>query len=237
MKHKYLLYFVVAVVSGALLYTAGWLLMGSQNNSSANSGKLELDPFQSIELSVMSGDVTIAEGDAYSVEYRLHGREKVKRAEVVNNTLYFDTGFDMRWRPASGHWSVLVTVPKGTNFESVNIKSTAGDIQFSGHSFQNGTFITTSGDVTVSDVDCKNLSINTVSHDISLVNSRISEEAALETVSGKIKVDAPFSRIQAKSVGNIQYNGQDQGSKFSIDQGNPSLTAKSVSGKIIIVTN
>ncbi len=238
MKCKYLLFFLAAIASGVILCGAGWLLMGFHNSGNgSNSGELELDPFQNIELSVISGDVTIAEGDTYSVEYRMHGREKVKKAEVVNDTLYFDTGFDMSWKPTSGRWYVLVTVPKGTEFESVNLKSTAGDICFSGFSFENGEFDTTSGDVTVSEVDCKTISIHTVSHDISLVNSTISDEATLETVSGNIEVDAPFNKIQAKSVGNIQYNGQDQGRKFSIDQGHPDLMVKSVSGEITIDTN
>lgn len=239
MKRKYLLLSFVSIVSGLILFGSGWLLMGSHNSSSgnsSNSSKMELAPFQNLEISVMSADVTITEGDTYSVEYRLHGREKVERLEVVNDTLYFDTGFDLFWKPTGGHWSVRITVPEGTEFETVSLKSTSGDIHFSGYSFENGIFNTTSGDVTVSEVDCKTLSINTVSHDISLANSTVSDEAALETVSGNISVDAPFGTIQAKSVGNIKYNGADQGGKFSIDQGHPDLIAKSVSGKIIINT-
>lgn len=235
MKRNYLLILIITIVSGAIIFGTGWMLAGG-SHSSRNNDQLELKPFKNIELSVMSGDVTIVEGDKYSIEYKLHGREKVETLEVKNDTLYFDTGFDTRWKPASGQWSVLVTVPKGTNFESVNIKSTAGDISFSGYSFENGSFITTSGDVNISDVDCKTIYINTVSHDISLLNSTITEKADLDTVSGSIKVDAPFNTIQAKSVGNIKYNGQSQGGKFSIAQGNPALTAKSVSGEIIIDT-
>ena len=234
MKHKYFFILPVIILIGAVLFGAGWFLMGADPDN--RSGKLELDSFANIDLSVMSGDVTITEGDGYAVEYRLHGREKVKRAEVVNNTLYFDTGFDMQWKPGTGDWFVMITVPAGTEFESVRLKTTAGDIDFANYNFQNGTFETTAGDVEISGVLCDTLNVHTVSDDITLTACTVAQKAELETVSGDIEVEAPFSSIQAKSVGGISFNGADQGRRFSIGQGTPELEASSVSGDIEIVT-
>ena len=234
MNRKYLMIFILVLI-GIILFGINWLRVG--NGKGSQNGKLELEPFRNIDLRVMSGDVTVIEGESYELEYQLHGREKVKKAEVSGDTLYFDTGFDRKWKPGKGSWSVVITVPAGSSFDSVSLKSTAGDLRFSGYDFREGEFETTAGDIELSELTCDTLSANTVSHDISLTDSRISESAELETVSGKIcSKGTPFGSVQAKSVGKILFNGEKQGREFHIEQGTPELEAASVSGRIVVET-
>ncbi len=234
MKRKLLLIFGIAVRSGMLLFGLGWLMLDkSEVRSSADK---ELKPFSNIQLSVLSGDVTIEKGDSFSISYNLHGREKVKQVEVKNDTLYFDTGFDSRWKPSSGHWTVVITVPEGTEFDSLYLKTVSGDITLLSYNFKDGYFDTTSGSVQISNVNCDTLRAKSVSDDISLTDAQVTEKAELETVSGDINVEANFEGIEAKSVGMITLNGNDQGRKLSLGHDNPMLTAKSVSGYINIDT-
>lgn len=234
MKHKLLLIVGIAVLCGVLLFGMGWFMLDrSEGQASADK---DLEPFCNIQLSVMSGDVTIEKGDSFAISYHLHGREKVKQLEVKNDTLYFDTGFDPLWKPSSGNWSVVITVPEGTEFDSLSLKSTAGDITFSSYNFQNGSFETTSGDIQISEVVCGTLRAKSVSHDISLTAAQIEEKAELETVSGDIRAEGNFEGIEAKSVGKIKLNGADQARKLSLGQDKPMLIAESVSGSIHIDT-
>lgn len=234
MKHKVLLIVGSAVLCGVLLFGLGWLMLDRSEGQTSTDHILE--PFHNIQLSVMSGDVTVEKGDSFAISYHLHGREKITQLEVKNDTLYFDTGFDPLWKPSSGNWTVVITVPEGTEFDDLSLKSTAGEIALSSYNFQNGSFKTTSGDIQLSEVVCGTLHAKSVSHDITLTAAEIEEKAELETVSGDIRVEGTFEGIEAKSVGKIKLNGADQGRKLSLGQDKPMLIAASVSGSIHIDT-
>ena len=235
MKHKLALIVISAVLLGAVLLGLGWFLLA--DNAREQSAAQTLEPFHNISLSVMSGSVSVEPGDSFSISYRLHGREKVTQLEVRNDTLYFDTGFNLGWTPGGGDWQVVITVPEGTVFDSVRLHSTAGSIRFGGYPFRSGSFQTTSGDIFLSDITCDSLRAKSVSHEIQLTAARITQSALLETVSGKISASGAFPSIDARSVGKIQLNGADQGRRLRLGQGQPLLTAQSVSGSIRINTN
>lgn len=234
MKRKLSLIVGMTVLCGMFLLGMGWLLR-DRSGGQSHTDKI-LEPFHSIQLSVMSADVTVEKGDKFAISYHLHGREKIVQLEVKNDTLYFDTGFDPLWKPSSGNWSVVITVPDGTEFDSLSLKSTAGEITLDAYRFQNGSFKTTSGDIQLSDIICDSIYAKSVSHDISLTAAQIGEKAELETVSGDIQAEGNFAGIEAKSIGNIKLNGADQGSKLSLGQDHPKLIANSVSGSVHIST-
>ena len=56
------------------------------------------------------------------------------------------------------------------------------------------------------------------------------------TVSGNIDVTVPDAGIEASSLGEITWNGQDQGPSFHRAEDGPALTLGSVSGDICITT-
>ena len=211
-----------------------------EKNNDMNTNK-EIPAFENIDIRVMSGDVTIEIGEEYSLGYYLHGREKVKRFEVVDNTLYFDTGFDTKYKAEYGDWKVVVTVPATAVLKDVNIKTAAGDIVISDKVFSEGSFETVSGVIELSGITAKELDMKAVSDEIEVKDSRINEIEA-ETVSGEIKINGEFEEVEMKSVsGDISVSGkltvadiENVSGDVDIDAEISSVDAKTVGGRITI---
>ena len=256
MNKKLILILTAVLLVGLVLVGVSRLLGGSapaaQSQDLQSSG--ELSPFTGIHIQVKSADITITEGDTYSVSYRLHGREPLKKLEVENGTLILDTGFSAKWRGGLGDWQVLVTVPQGTQFKDLDLYSTAGSIRLEGFTFEEGSFSSVSGKVQVTDCVAESVEAETTSGAITvtgsfedveaesvsgeiLVAGSVSDSVAADTVSGAITVQAPVQSIDAGNVsGGVYLNGENQGKKLKLDLGDPTAELGSVSGRITIET-
>ena len=235
MKSKLVYILIGALVLGGILFGVGMLLPGNTPSTAGVASRNALEPFTSIDLSVKSADVSIVYGDDYAVSYDLHGREPVETLEVRNGTLMFDTGFSARWKPTSGDWSVVVTVPAGTTFDSVSLHTTAGDIELRDLTAADLDLKSTSGDIELENVTAETLIAETVSDDIELDGCVLTDSAHLKSVSGDISANGDFGVVKAESIGGVTLNGASQGRKMAIGKGSPTLTAESISGEINLI--
>lgn len=213
----------------------------SEENEDAVTNNKEMNSFENIYIRVLSGDVSIEYGDEYSLKYYLHGREKVKRFEVMDNTLYFDTGFESRYRPAYGDWKVTVTIPEDAVLKNIDIKTAAGDITISDKIFDEGNFETAAGKIEFTDITANEIEMKSVSDEIKIRNSKISDIEA-ETVSSDINVSGTFGEVDMKSVsGDITVDGEFTSADIENVSGDIKMTAsvssadaKTVSGRVVI---
>ena len=236
MKYKGFIIFAVLVCTVVALLGVGALFRGGLDApaSSKNSGEQTLDAFESIDIDVKSADIILEEGEQFAITYRLHDQEKIKRLEVEDGTLHFDTSIDFKWKPTYDKWSITLTIPKGAPLHTLKLETVAGEIEIADRSFQQGYFETTAGEIVAKGLHCEKLTLKTVSEDVHLVNSEVIQEVDIQTVSGAIEALVPVSTIHAESVGAIYLNGEAQGRRLFLEGEGPTLRAKSVSGTIEI---
>lgn len=235
----------------------------------------EAEPFSNIDVDVLAGDITVVEGDDYSLRYRLHSREQVVNCKVENDTLYFLTSLDAEYTPEENRPFIIVTVPRKTELVRVRLESGSGNIGLAKCEFDYGNFRSASGNINLTGVSCRTVDAEVASGDILLSGDNI-KNCELETVSGKINVSesvffslecktvsekilvsdcrildeaefestsgnisskgTEFNSIEAFSYGEIIYNGETEKHQLSINNGEPELCVKSVSGNIVIDT-
>ena len=233
--HKKLLKVIVSLLTvGIILVALNYLLFFDKEKQT--SGTMTLNPFANLQVEVLSADVEIIEGEEFTLSYKLHGREKIQRAEVIDGTLFFKTGFDFKWRPTKGNWNVVVTIPKGTVLENIDIKTVAGDVEINNHDFNSIHAKSTAGEIALSHINCNDMTLDTIAEDIEIKDCVVSELVRAKSVAGDIEVKLPAQSIYAESFGGIKYQGQKQGNRFELKGAFPGLELKSVSGKIEIDT-
>lgn len=116
---------------------------------------MELEPFESLEINTDSLEVHVQESDFYGIEYCVLGNRKLEMKLVENKlvieqkkptdaTFIFSFG-SINFNPISSDYEYLILyVPKGTQFESIEIKNRLGDISIdqlhAAHFSLNGNF-------------------------------------------------------------------------------------------------
>ena len=136
------------------------------------------------------------------------------------------------------------TLDLGTTSGAVTASAvTAGEIQVA----------STSGDIHINDLSAHSVNAASISGAISLTGAAdslnlgttsgactfsgdLTGTGNVGTVSGNIDVTVPDAGIEASSLGEITWNGQDQGPSFHRAGDGPALTLGSVSGDICITT-
>lgn len=171
--------------------------LGSTKHSQENSVKMS--PFSAIEISVIGADISVLEGDTFSVDYQFHNKEVIERFEVADDTLYLSTDYDWGRQPDYGEWYVMITVPRQTPLKIVNLSSVSGDIVIENQGYTNGTLHTVSGKVALSNISADQVDAQTVSGAISVKESKVTE-LSVENKTGKIQLDGAFSTLYAHSV-------------------------------------
>lgn len=171
----------------------------SSRPDSVHDNKVEMEQFSNVEISVIGADIYLAEGDNYSVSYKFHNREVIERLEIANDTLYLSTDYSWDWKPDHGDWHVVVTVPKGTPLNIVNLSTVAGDIVVENRAYAAGSIGTTSGEVTLSSITADTVKVKTVSGAISVKESKIQNLSA-ENKTGNIQLYGEFATVSAYSV-------------------------------------
>lgn len=218
-------------VDGGLTTTNAGSLQGNNagalqehNTGSLQGNKQEMGQFSNIEVSVVGADIYLVEGDNYAVSYKFHNREVLERLEISNDTLYLSTGYSWDWKPDHGDFYVVVTVPKGTALNVVNLSTVAGDIVVENRAYAAGSLNTTSGEVALSNVTADQVKAQTVSGAISVKESKVQNLSA-ENKTGHIKLYGEFATVNAYSVSSTcELNGSLSGS----------ASIETVSGEIVV---
>lgn len=203
-----------------LLLLAMYLFTDKNENSDADPKKADsvtvendetvytsLDPFTNVTVNVQASDISLNIGNEFSVQYNLHSKEALKQSEVVDGTFYFlsDPDWDGKRKPHKR--KVLITVPEGTELNTVTLSTISGDITLSDLKIAQGTLETTSGAVELTKVTADQTSMKTVSGKLKASESTISVLNAQNT-SGAISGNGYFNQVDLKSVsGNCSLSG------------------------------
>ena len=249
------------VISAAGLLCLCLLLVGcgqeaadqQAEESGDRRGEHKLDPFTSIELSVQAPHVHLEVGEEYSIRYSLHSRETIKELEVRDGVLHFSTGLDPKWKPDGSSHEVVVTIPETAELERVELRSTAGDVELTDRTVDEGILSSVSGNVSVRKLQSGRLEASSTSGDLVLEGAfdtvkghsvsgfielagQVSAGAVLDTVSGEVRYEAPFGALTAESIGGVRLDGEKQGSRLSLGSGEPAVELSSISGTIFVGT-
>lgn len=170
--------------------------------------EMPLAAFSAIDLSVITPDVTLQEGDAFSVSYRLPEGERLECAEVVDGLFRFHTAKAGAVLFSAGSSKVVVTIPKGTRLQQAEFRMVSGLLRLSGIFCGKTVVSTVSGDINLRGGTPGQLSARTTSGDFFLLDVCASS-LHFGTVSGDVRMEGCHSPIAdlSSTSGDLHLHG------------------------------
>ena len=229
--NKTAVFSLVAIVATVLV--AGFMIYSLfiQDATLQKPKVMETEPFAHIDVEVKGADIVLKEGDSFSLSYRIQGRERVKEAHVVNDTLRFDTGVGLFFKPKLIDGFVVITVPRGTELGDVNLKTVSGSVSVekaSGHELDVESVSSHIKVVGVFD----DVSLESVSGNISFLGAS-AKELECESVSGDIDLKSKAESFEIDTIsGKVTLDGEKVGREVTHKNGDSLIKAKTVSGDI-----
>lgn len=188
------------------------MLSGQKRDSGTdprpNECEMVLDAFTGIDLSVITPDVTLQEGDAFAVRYRLPEGERLERAEVVDGVFHFRTAKARTVLFSLSGGEVILTVPRSTRLQQAEFQVISGDLQLSGIFCGKTVVSTVSGDITLCGGTPGQLSARTTSGNL-LLRDVVASSVHFGTVSGDVRLEdcrAPIADFSSTS-GDLSLSG------------------------------
>ena len=226
-----LIVLIIGICLALVGFSAGgakgfWIDRSGFHLSNAELGKLvkvdeTFNSFKNIDVSADFLDkITIKEGTEFRVQGSNYERFGGITAELEGNTLVvkavrenrwmFNFGIDdlANWDKKHDECQVEITYPKGTQFDSVGVVTSAGIVNVRSLASDTLRLENDFGDMDVSGVRCSNMDINLNAGDIKISNIE---------ASGDIKVISDFGRVvidnaSAKNMG-LNLNSGDMQAK------------------------
>ena len=163
------------------------------------SGELKLKKFKNIQLSVLSPNIRIQRGEDWSIRYTLHAKEEITRAEVVDETLFFTSGFQMTPGMGFEDFELVITIPADAQLEDVELSTAAGTIELADLTMEALDAESVSGSVKLTGLVCQSLDAESISGDVILTNCT-AKEAEASSTSGGVRLDGSFGDADLHSV-------------------------------------
>lgn len=201
----------------------GWSLGFSENGASVNAGHIEetieLDDFENMELEISTMDVTITQGDKYSITYRARKGDEpvidndgltVKIRQPQNVFVMFDFG---GFGVDEGY---TITVPGGTVPIGIDAKISTGDLTVDRVNLS-GRITTSSGDIMLNDTEGEMLEIESSTGDINGDKIKVGA-ISIGSSTGDINILRLFAEefTSHTSTGDLNINNSELG-KATID--------------------
>lgn len=188
----------------------------------------KMEPFQSMKVEVTALDIHVEIGSAYRLRYRLPSDEVLKRAEVQNGVLCFET--DWKENPVHVFGGNRSVNSNGELFITIPDPNLSGELAFS----------TVSGDVLLPELSCSSLSVDTVSGDVEMPGC-VSGAAGISSTSGNVQFSGDCEHFEGELVsGNLTFTGKADKVKVDNISGNVMVTgvceqiqADTISGDIM----
>lgn len=180
----------------------------SGDTEQSDRKELPLAAFSAIDLSVITPNVTLQEGDAFSVSYRLPEGERLECAEVVDGLFRFHTAKTGAVLFSIGSGEVVITIPGGTRLQQAEFRVISGDLGLSGIFCGKTVASTVSGDITLCGGTPGQLSARTTSGDL-LLRDVTASSLHFGTVSGDARLEncrAPIADFSSTS-GDLTLSG------------------------------
>lgn len=226
---------VACIITGVVLHVGNWFSgFSTKHWKGVNLGSVDLgeyidystdvNSFSSLNVNVDIGDITIEEGDTFSITYR-YPEKYSPEYSVSNNklTLTQKTPTTINFG-VSSDWNnvyVTITIPSGTKLDVVDLDSSLGDIKINGYEGKSLDITDSLGDIEV-----KNCSFNNVEIDDSLGNVTLYNVEADEIGTKLSMGDMKFDNVNVSgkttcdnSMGDIRFNGKSKELNFDDSMG------------------
>ena len=173
------------------------------------SDSIPVSPFTDIHVELLAADIRVETGSGYAMLYTLSDEETVVRADVIDDTFYFETQLDTPWHrfhPSAGN-NLVLTVPADAPLDEITLSTKSGTITASDLTFGEGEFSTKSGEILLDRLTCDELELDAVSDEISLVGSSVGSLSA-KSVSGDVTADGSFRDVELETTsGDVRLTG------------------------------
>lgn len=222
----------ISVIFGTVVLTAGRMMgghagfyidgrglhsAGDPNITEPSKGSKELDPFNSIELTVDYADVELVASDRFAIEYCIAGEYGSPVCEVRNNRLIFrepesfkmfHLGFstgNLGLSVSEPRYYVRVEIPKNTNFSDVSLELDSGELEISVLKADRLDIKSEYGNVRLDKyigtdlnirMDSGNLSVDTLKADRTEIQNEYGEVTLSDVSGGKLNVKLDSGNCQ-----------------------------------------
>ena len=163
------------------------------------SGELKLKKFKNIRISVLSPNIRVERGEDWSVRYTLHKKEQITRAQVVDDTFYFSSGFKLSPGMELKDYELVVTIPADAQLEDVELSTAAGTVTLADLTLEELDVESVSGDVNLENLVSQSIDAESVSGNVTLLNCT-AKEAEGDSTSGSVRLEGTFDDVEMSSV-------------------------------------
>ena len=177
------------------------MLSGRKQEGSADSPACDvaLDAFSGIELSVLTPDVILQEGDRFAVRYRLPECERLECAEVVDGLFRFRTVKTRTFLFSTNSGEVIITVPKGTRLQQAEFRMVSGDLRLTGLFCGKTVVSTVSGDVRMENCHFPIADFSSTSGDLHL-HGMACECCSVRTIAGDVEIEGSLGTLKVNTT-------------------------------------
>lgn len=196
-----------------------------------SSGEMKLTEFKNIQLSTLSPDIRIERGEDWGIRYTLHNKEKVTRAEVKDDTLYFSSTFKLTPTVDLKDCELVIIIPVGQELQDVSLATAAGTIELFNLNCRYLDLESVSGDVKLDHVVSKTLEAESTSGHVT-ATACTADKAEAESTSGSVKLDGTYQTADLSSVsGSCELYAQ-IGKEAEIETVSGNITAQAPARKL-----
>lgn len=185
------------------------------NLGEVKSGSSSLQTFDSIKVKLSVGELVIKEGDDYSYSYTFN-EKIIPEIEVKNGVLIVkQDSVSITGNPKGINQSELViTVPKGSNLDSINIVASMGNVKLKDISGKDMETSLSMGNIDVRNCTFDVTKVHNSMGDTIMTNADISSVSCANSM-GDIEYNGSFDKIDLKtSMGKVEVNGESKGSSY-----------------------
>lgn len=190
-------------VYGFALGDSGLIVNSNLPGEAGNEGfieeKRELEPYDSLEMAVDFLEVRVQEADFYGIEYHVRKERGLEihtdgnklilnQTHPVNVHLFFSVGRITPDNNLHVNEYLILYVPRGTQFESIEVNNNSGDITLNQMHANHFSLIGEFGDVTIDELDTADGFIDVQSGDI-MIGMLKGESCKIKNEFGNVALD------------------------------------------------
>ena len=220
---------VLAIITGVYIHI--YRGFGFRTSSAMTEGSKELEgEVTEVIFDVDFGDIKVAYGDAFAVSYSMP-ESLVPTIDLDDGTLNIKSGGNQNLSfpfNTSGDYEIYLTLPEGTELESLNINLDAGNIDIIGIKTADLNMDVDAGDIELSDIESDNFRIDVDAGNFELKNVNVGN-VTIDVDAGNIDIrKSVITKLTADvDAGNIEsHDSTISGGSCEVDMGNISLNGE-----------
>lgn len=242
---------IACIILGSLIHFTD--LFSFRGHSSGHDGKTEskaemtvlddIGEFHSIDCDIDIASLTIQPGDSYNVSWH-YKNDNEPEARVENGVLKLtqksrNNILNLKQLAGVHEMDLNVTVPAGTQLDTITVKADIAEISVHGLSAKTCTISTDVGDIDLTELKIPTLSVSCDTGDVDINTSEFTMLSVQSDV-GDIDIDpvddpATYSMDLKTDVGSVEIDGTDHGRHYqAAGSGGKTINVTTDTGEIEI---